>query len=178
MLRSILKSVETQLKEHLQKDFPYQDGITKICSIGKDTKPETNRLVISMFGIERETAGGISQSRNRCLTETTYGNPPLLMNFNLILAAIFDESRYEESLSVLSKTLLFIQSCPGFKCENADYTLELVSPNLQELNNIWSIMGGGYYPSLLCKLRRVIFDSGELQSVNRNIESVKVNMHL
>ena len=176
MLKSILKIVEAQLKEYLQKDFPDQEGIIKVCSIGKDIKSGTNKLVISMFGIERETAGGIASVRNNCLTNTVYDNPPLLMNFNLIFAAIFEESKYDESLSVLSKTVLFIQSHPSFKDGDATYTLELVSPNLQELNNIWSIMGGQYYPSLLCKIRRVTFDSGEFRCATRNIESVEINL--
>ena len=43
-----------------------------------------------------------------------------------MLAAVYDEHRYVESLSILSNTLRFIQSTPKFQVKNSDYTVEIV----------------------------------------------------
>lgn len=31
----------------------------------------------------------------------------------------------------------------------------------QDTNNIWTTLGGQYYPSVMCKLRRLVVDANE-----------------
>lgn len=176
MLKDIIKYFANQLQLYLQKKHPQDGGITKVAPLGKETKQEMNKLVISLVSVERETSGGIAQARNHQSNVTNVGNPPLYMNANVVMAAVFSEDKYEEGLSVLSDTLLFIQSHTFLKYENMTYTLEVISPNSQELNNIWSTLGGQYYPSVLCKLRRLAFDSHELQDAIKDIESIEVDV--
>lgn len=177
MLKDVVKYLTNQLQLYLDKDHHQQDGITvKVAPLGKETKQEMNKLVVCLVNVERETAGGIVPTRNHQLNVTDIGNPPLYINVNIVMAAVFEEKKYEEGLSVLSDTLLFIQSHTSFLYKNTTYTLELISPNSQELNNIWSTLGGQYYPSVLCKLRRLFFDSHELQSVVKDIESIEVDV--
>lgn len=176
MLKDVIRYFANQLQLYLNKKYPQAEGITKVGPLGKDTKPEMNKLVISLVSIERETAGGVVPTRSHQGNVTHVGNPPLYMNVNLVMAAVFNEDKYEEGLSVLSDTLLYIQSYTFFKYNDITYTLEVVSPNSQELNNIWSTLGGQYYPSVLCKLRRLTFDSHELQNVVRDIEEIEVGV--
>ena len=88
--------------------------------------------------------------------------PPLLLNLNLMLAAVYDEKRYAESLDILSDTLKFIQSVPIFEVDGMAYTVEIVTLSSQDLNNIWTMLGGQYYPSVVCKLRRLVIDAEEI----------------
>ena len=78
-----------------------------------------------------------------------------------MLAAVYDEKRYSESLSVLSETLTFMQSRPSFDLNGQMYTIEIVTLSAQDINNIWTTLGGQYYPSVMCKLRRLTIDAKE-----------------
>ena len=64
--------------------------------------------------------------------------------------------------SVLSDTLEFIQSMPRFETEGHRYTVELVPMSTMDLHN--TTMGGQYHPSVICKVRGLVIDSGTLVS--------------
>jgi len=61
--------------------------------------------------------------------------PPLLLNLDLMLAAVYDDRQYAQSLSVLNETLLFIQSHPFFELDGQRYTVELVMLSAQHLDH-------------------------------------------
>jgi hypothetical protein len=46
-------------------------------------------------------------------------------------------------------------------------TVEPVNLNYQELTNLWSVLGGKYYPSMVGKIRMVTVDAQEIESVKR-----------
>ena len=89
---------------------------------------------------------------------------PLMMNMHVMLAAVYAGKRYGESLSVLSETLAFIRSTPKFQVDGYVYTMEIVPMSTMDLHNIWTTMGGQYYPSVICKLRGLAIDSSEIIS--------------
>lgn len=148
--------------------------------IGKDTQPTTNKILVSLVSIERETAGGIAPTRKYLQREIKEGFPALYMNLNIVFAAVYggsgEESNYPIGLEYLSKILSFLQSHMNFEFEGVTYTLEIVSPSSQELNNIWSTLGGQYYPSVFCKLRRMVFDSEETLKDIHKIESIEISV--
>lgn len=176
MIDKLVKHIGEQLEEYLGPIIPRMEGTTKVSFIGKDVAGTKNRLVISLFGIERETAGGIVPTRKSDLNSSTQKYPPLLLNLNLLFAAVYDDENYIKALKVLSATLLFLQTNTSIKFEDTTYTLEILSPNSQELNNIWSTMGGQYYPSVLCKLRRVTIDAEEVQNTGGVVKEIDVKM--
>ena len=45
---------------------------------------------------------------------------------HIMMAAVYEDKRYAEALSVLSDALTFVQSLPRFEVGNESYTLELV----------------------------------------------------
>lgn len=53
--------------------------------------------------------------------------------------------------------------------------LEPITISMQELSNIWSILGGHYYPSILCKARIISFDGTEIKDIKQRISSQKIN---
>ena len=81
-----------------------------------------------------------------------------------MLAAVYENRRYAESLSVLSETLAFIQSMPRFKTGRESCTVEVVPMSTMDLHNIWTTMGGQYYPSVICKVRGLTIDSSSIVS--------------
>jgi hypothetical protein len=102
--------------------------------------------------------------------------PPLMLNLDFMLAAVYTEKRYAESLAVLSDALTFIQSNPSFVLDGQTYTIEIVALSTQDIYNIWNTLGGQYYPSVMCKLRRVLIDSAETSGSGRMVKQPKVQL--
>lgn len=161
MIKTIVTYYASRLDEYLSRLHHQPEGLAEAGFTGNGTEEKPNKMVVSLFGIERETSGGISAPVQRTAEGYTQQAPPLLLNLNLMLAAVYDERRYAESLSILSDTLKFIQSVPKFEIDGTVYTVEIVTLSTQELNNIWTMLGGQYYPSVVCRLRRLVIDSGE-----------------
>lgn len=177
MILKILSQYASRLEEYLQRIHHRPEGIAAVGMIGDASGETPNKLVISLLNVERETAGGISSAVQR----TDGGGyvrslPPLLVNLNVMMAAVFDERQYEESLSVLSDTLCFIQSTPRFSVNGVDYTIEVVSLSTQDMNNVWTLLGGHYYPSVVCKIRRLTIDGHSIVSGGRTSENTVVEM--
>ena len=164
MIKKILTYYAERLEEYLSRLHHQPEGLATVGLIGNGSEEHPNKMVVSLLNVERETAGGISAPVQRTPEGYARLSPPLLLNLNVMLAAVYDERRYAESLSVLSDTLKFIQSAPRFEVDGAGYTIEIVSISTQDMNNVWTLLGGQYYPSVVCKLRRLVLDAEEITS--------------
>lgn len=161
MIKKILTYYASRLDEYLRHKFPQPEGVAEVGFIGNSADERPCKLIVSLVNIERETSGGISSGISRGGTNYVQTYPPLLLNLDLMLAAVYDDRQYAQSLSVLNETLLFIQSHPFFELDGQRYTVELVMLSAQDTNNIWTTLGGQYYPSVMCKLRRLVVDANE-----------------
>lgn len=161
MIRKILTTYTKLLEEYLSRFHNRPEGLATVGQIGNSTEEKPNKMVVCLLSVERETSGGISAPVQR--TEEGYARmqPPLLLNLNVMLAAVFDERQYAESLSMLTDTLRFIQSVPKFEVNGDSYSIEIVNLTLQDLNNMWTLLGGQYYPSVACKIRRLCINGGQ-----------------
>lgn len=159
MIHKILNTYASRLEEYLSAFYCRPEGLVTVGPIGNSTNERPNKLMVCLLNVERETSGGITATVQKSTDGYVRLQPPLLLNLNVMLAAVYDERQYGESLSVLSDTLRFIQSTPKFRVENSDYTIEIVTLSTQDMNNVWTLMGGQYYPSVVCKIRRLTIDS-------------------
>lgn len=167
MIQKILTYYATRLDEYLQKKYHQPEGIAEVGYIGNSTEEKPCKMIITLLSVERETAGGISGPVQKSTDGYARLSPLLLMNLNLILAAVYDEKRYAESLSVLSDTLRYVQATPSFELDGQVYTIEIMTLSSQDINNIWTTLGGQYYPSVVCKLRRLAIASGEITATGK-----------
>ena len=53
---------------------------------------------------------------------------------------------------------------PKFEVDGTGYTIEIASLSTQDMNNVWTLLGGQYYPSVICKIRRLLIDTGEIST--------------
>ena len=177
MIRKILTYYTERLDEYLSGFHHCPEGMATVEQIGGNTEECPNKMVMSLLNVERETSGGISAPVQRRAGESYVRlQPPLLLNLNVILAAVFDKRQYAVSLSVLTDTLRFIQSMPRFTVEGMDYTIEIVSLSPQDLNNVWTLLGGQHYPSVVCKIRRLTLDAGEICTTGKTSDRPTVEM--
>lgn len=162
MIKTILTYFTSQLEEYLMRWHHQPEGLATVGFIGNSREERPNKIVVSLLNMERETPEGISAPEQRTPEDHTRKSPPLQLNLNVILAAVYDEDQYAESLAVLSDTLRFIQSAPRFEIDSVGYTVEIVSISTQDMNNIWTLLGGQYYPSVVCKIRRLTIYAEEI----------------
>ena len=58
--------------------------------------------------------------------------------------------------------------------DNVKYTLTLETVSTFDFHNIWTTMGGQYYPSVVCKLTGVVIDSNEIKSSGSTAQNPEV----
>jgi hypothetical protein len=96
----------------------------------------------------------------------SYQAPVKLNLYVLFSAACSDgqEKNYKEALKRISRVVAFFQSKSVFTSHNTPrldpvvgkLTVELCNMNMEEQNNLWSMLGGAYRPSVLYMLRALV----------------------
>ncbi len=169
MIARILKYYTGLLNENLSLKHNQPEGVATLSVIGSSEGEYSGKMVVSLLNIERETAGGIAPQSRSVANEQIVKHPALMLNINIMIAAEYENKSYAKSLVVLSDTLAFIQSRGVFSFEGQSYTVELVPLSTVDLHNIWTTMGGHYLPSVVCKIRRVVIDAGEIVSASGRV---------
>ena len=112
-------------------------------------------------------------TKNNTFQQTS---PPWYLNIYIMVAAVFSSKRYLESIQILLDSISFLQQNSILKLpDQGTIMLEPITISMQELSNIWSILGGHYYPSILCKARIISFDGTEIKDIKQRISSQKIN---
>lgn len=127
-------------------------------------------IVISLISIQEETALKNTPNVRRTGPRTEYVEPPVYLNLYLLFA--FDFAKYDTSLAHLAKTIELFQSRRWFSAENSSganpfpaelekLSFEMVNLSFEESNNLWSVLGGTYLPSVVYKVRLVKVEAGD-----------------
>lgn len=162
MIRKALSGLAARLGDYLASTHHRPEGMAEVGSLGDRDSECPNKMVVALIGLEREAAGRMTPNIAAANGRYAKTLPPMLLNLNVMIAAVYESRKYEESLSVLSDTLRFIQSKPKFSVDGTEYTIEMASMSSQEQNNVWTLLGGTYFPSVMCKVRRVAIASDEI----------------
>ena len=127
-----------------------------------------NKVVLSVVNIEREAAAGASRAMLRQEGDAFVRTSAALnLNLYVLVSASFG-ANYLQSLVLLSAVLGFFQGKPVFTAQSAPafprgldkLTMEIVSLDMQALNNLWGSLGGKYLPSVLYKARMFTLQEG------------------
>ena len=180
MMYTILSFLSSSLSDYLRTTFLFNDDIVSIQPLNSDGISESsNKIYLTLVNVERETGHGIQfgQSKNSG-SYSQKGSPSWMMNFYVLFSAVFSEKQYEESLRVLSAVFTYLQSNNSFSIpqSSGSFAIEPVNMSFNELSNLWSILGGSYYPSILCKIRALNIDSEEIKQLQRVIDRKDVNI--
>ena len=163
MIKRILTYYAGCLDEYLSRTRHQPEGLAEVNLVGKFEEANPNKVVVSLVNLEKDTSSDMSRPARFGYGFAGKGTP-LMMNMYILLAAVFEKKRYTESLSVLSDTLAFIQSMPRFNTGKENCTVEVVPMSTSDLHNIWTTMGGQYYPSVICKVRGLVIESTAIVS--------------
>jgi len=177
MIAHALKIIVEELNQHFNNIQPGNAEDTVI--LGNIAALETdidaniknqlrNKVVTTLVNLKEEsTLKNTPHSRVNDSFRTMYFNPPVYVNL-YVLFSVTTTSSYEDALTYLSRLVRFFQSKNVFMPSNSaavtvlnDYDeltdfkliMELFSPNLEELNHMWGMLGGKQYPSVIYLLR-------------------------
>jgi hypothetical protein len=183
MLSHALTIVANELERHLDKIYglPSVSPQVRLGNIaegvgnGAANQGAIPRDVLgfSMINIrEEKTLKNISnQVRNDATLRVIYRNPPVFLNFHILLVAT--HTNYTNALLSLSRAIRFFQFSNVFdqdsvapesmltnapdnpldQLETFKLIFEVYSPTMEEVNHLWGTLGGKQYPFVLYTLR-------------------------
>ncbi len=163
MIADAVEFIRKEVREHLgvADDEVIINSARKLV---EDANPPG--AYISVVNVQEETALRNTPHVERRLGQSHYIEPPVYLNLSLLFA--FEFLTYESSLVHLGKTVELFQSrrwfSPAtqtgvgaipFPATLEKLTFEMVNMNFEELNNLWGVLGGAYFPSVVYKVRLV-----------------------
>lgn len=179
MIYKVLYTLKEDLNDYLKGRFRLKQDIVFLSAIKADTKSlASNRVHLSLMGIERETAGGIRFANTALSADHRMKHvPSWMINLQLLIAVIFQDKQYEESLHIFSAILSFFQKTNNLTVPESgqSFGMEPINLSLHELSNVWSAAGTSYHPSLLCQLRGVLVDEEEIIDLSVAVSEQRVN---
>ncbi|MBC7849288.1 MAG: DUF4255 domain-containing protein [Chitinophagaceae bacterium] len=129
----------------------------------------TSPLIISLVNIEenrlsRDPSNYVRGSDGITLLKK---NPAVHLNLTLLFTSVRHEGGYELALNDIQQVIGHFQKQYVFdRATNPQVpdgierlVLEMISLNLEQLHQLWSMLGGKYHPSVAYKMRMVTIDS-------------------
>lgn len=169
MIYPPLYILSEKLSEHLQLALNLKDDLVRLGPPPGQNASPPNKLSISLVSIERESAGGIKFSGQAVSGDQFRKTAPTWqLNVYVMIAALFSEKQYADGLQILSQALSFIQNNNTITLDGTSttFSIEPVNMSISELSNIWSISGGTYFPSIICKIRGLNISSNEIKKLS------------
>ncbi len=146
-------------------------NIAKIVDSGDPTDSGGNsEIIITLVNIEEDRISKNPNGIYRKVDRVIKANPKILINLYVLFSA--QSSDYPEDLSRISKVIQCFQSTnfftqPSFASLDPGIEklhLELYTMNFEQVNHLWSTLGGKYLPSVLYKMRMVVIADEANQS--------------
>ena len=137
---------------------------------------------VALVNIEEErTAPEQLPDVRRIGTRNVVFEPELRLNLTLLFAASDDGGKaYGDALKSLSMLLTFFQANPSFSPDRhpaldpriTKLSLKLLTPTYEQLNPLWSFVGGKQLPSALYHARMVALQDEQPASVGEPIVEI------
>lgn len=173
MIYQSLNCLAEEINEFFRTKLKLNEEKVVLSSIvnqdGSVAIPGENKIALTLINIEKESA---KSNTGHSLSSKGYSNPSssLSINLQILFSVYFSGSNYPEGLKFLSFIISFLNSKSVFNLSNTPrlpagiekLILELEPVGLERLNNIWSMMGAKYMPSVLYKVRMLTFDDSTI----------------
>ncbi len=154
-------------------------NIAKVGDGDTSKNPLNNRLILSIINIEEDKVSKVRENYTRTSSSIIYKNPPVLVNMYILIAANFDT--YSDNLKMVAYVIQFFQANnyftpithPVLDAKIEQLNADLFTLNFEQINHIWSTLGGKYLPSVMYKIRQItVEDENAAQTEGKWIEEV------
>ncbi len=172
MIYQVLRFLAGQMNAYMEEVIKPSENVSNpivilenIASMGDDELESTNNIMLTLVNIYEEAT--LKNNPASTLVNhdfTKYQNPPVNLNLQLLLTSCM--GNYELSLRYLSHAIAFFQGQNIFTRQNSfsddsslpddmRLILDLQTLSLEQVNNIWSTLGGKQKPFVCYKLRMI-----------------------
>jgi hypothetical protein len=125
----------------------------------------SSKAILSLVNVEEDRVAKIQENYTKTFDGVIYKSPPVLLNL-YILISIGPGVAYNDGLKWLSYFIQFFQyknvfmpeSHPSLDVKIKKLIVDLYSMNFEQINHLWSTLGGKYLPSVLYKVRQITID--------------------
>ena len=171
MIEGTISFIEESLNAYLQDKMNFREERVISSNLveqdGSVAIRDDNRVVISLVDLDQEPAlknSGRMEIRTTGSTKSVL--PPINLNLYIMFSCFFTSDNYKEGLKYLSNIILFFQGRPLFtsqsypqlnKYDIEKLSFEMFHPDYQVRNNMWTILGIKYLPSIIYKVKVLSF---------------------
>ena|SRR5260221_2653082 len=142
--------------------------------------PIINRAILSLVNIEEDRVSKQQENYVRTDISVEYKNPPLFINLYMLVS--LNRNNYAQSLTWLGHILQFFQfqnvftplTHPSLDSRILKLIVELYSLNFEQVNHLWSTLGGKYLPSVMYKVRQISIDEDLTLSESGFIKEIEI----
>lgn len=135
--------------------------------LSSSTHSADTNIVISLINIEEDHVSRDPQNYIRNGSQVIYKNPAVNLNLTLLFTSVRDNGGYGLALQTLQNLIGFFQKKYVFDHSNTPsldpgiekLILDMVSMNVEELQLLWSMLGGKYHPSIAYRMRMITIDN-------------------
>lgn len=142
--------------------------------------PVINRAILSLVNIEEDRVAKQQENYVKTDISVKYKNPPLHLNLYVLISV--NRNSYTQSLTWLGHILQFFQfqnvftpvTHPTLDSRILKLIVELYTLNFEQVNHLWSTLGGKYLPSVMYKIRQVKLDEELIVSESGFIKEINI----
>lgn len=171
MIEGTISFIEEQLNAYLQNKMGFKEERVISSNLveqdGSIAIRNDNRVVISLVDLDQESTLKNSNRFEMAPDGSTRQILPAVhLNLLIMFSCFFNSANYKEGLKYLSNIILFFQGRPVFtnnshpqlnKYGIEKISFEMYHPDYQARNNLWTILGLKYLPSVIYKVKVLTF---------------------
>ncbi len=189
MIQETFKFLAEEINKYLsQKLTVTTDKRLVLGNVGKALDSDTasqnalnGKAIMSLINVEEDRVAMQQENWVKSPSGITYKNPPVYLNLYVLFAV--NRADYGDSLKYLALIIQFFQSqnvftplnYPALDTRIQKLICDLYSVNFEQLNQIWSVLGGKYLPSVLYKVRQITIDEDAIDYEAGFIKDIEFN---
>lgn len=139
------------------------------------------KAVLSLVNVEEDKVAKQQENFVRKDSSAVYKSPPLYLNIYVLFS--INKPEYDDSLKWLGHIMQFFQhqqvftpvTHPNLDPKIPRIVVDLFSLNFEQVNHLWSTLGGKYMPSVLYKIRQISVDENLVVSESGFIKTIEIN---
>ena len=139
------------------------------------------KAILSLVNVEEDKVAKQQENYSRTDSATQYKSPPLYLNLYILFS--INKPEYDDCLKWLGHIMQFFQhqqvftpiTHPGLDPKIPRVVVDLFSLNFEQVNHLWSTLGGKYLPSVLYKVRQISVDENLTISESGFIKDIQLN---
>jgi hypothetical protein len=178
MLNDVLVFLKDRLNLHLRIDQDKKDGqedqVSFLRGHGVDSPGfKVNAVSLVMINLQQENVLRPPDLYNRSMPNGTFQKvqPEIRLNVYVLFAANYEQ--YDDGLRVLSAIIQYFQNHRVFGRQDSpqlsenieQLAVELVTLTFGEQYEVWGTLGLAYHPSVIYKIKMVVFQDQAPQEV-------------